>query len=96
MQDADRIADHLIAERDKIGKLGRVAKDTPDLWVVIGMVVQWLVEQFGSNYGISYEMIMSWVGTISEITKTTDGGSMTVAAALVFAVGRLGYKYSRR
>ena len=96
MQDADRIADHLIAERDKIGKLGRVAKDTPDLWIVIGMVVQWLVEQFGASYGISYEMVMSWASTISEITQTTDGGSMTVAGAVVLAAGRLGYKYFRR
>jgi len=93
---SDRIADSLIAERDKIGKLGRVAKDTPDLWIVIGMVVQWLVEQFGSSYGISYETIMSWVNTISEITQTTDGGSMTVFSAIIIAASRLGYKYYRR
>ena len=74
--------------------LKQVAKDTPEAWVAIGMAVQWLVEQFGSDYGISYDTVMSWVAAISEATRATDGGGMTVAAALVFAAGRLGYKYS--
>ena len=86
MQDTDRIADNLIAERDQ------QAKASPDLWVVIGMAAQWLVEQFGANLGISYDTVASWANTISEMTKDTDGGSMTVVAALFYGAGKLGYR----
>lgn len=86
MQDADRIADNLIAERDQ-----QAEKASPDLWVVLGMAAQWLIEQFGANLGISYDTIASWASTISEMTRDTDGGSMTVVAALLYGAGKLGY-----
>ena len=99
MQDIDdRIAENLIAERDQqpaMKKLGQAAKEAPDLWFVVGMVVQWLIEKSGATYGLSYDTVMSWVSTISEATRSTDGGSMTVAAAVLLAAGRLGYKYWR-
>lgn len=100
MQDIDdRIAENLIAERDQqpaMKKLGQAAKEAPDLWFVVGMVVQWLIEKSGATYGLSYDTVMSWITVISEATKTTDGGSMTAASAMVFAVARIGYKYFRR
>ena len=83
MQDAN----NLISERNK-----QEEKASPDLWVVIGMVAQWLIEQFGSNLEISYEAIASWVSTISEMTRDTDDGSMTVIAALLYGVVKLGYR----
>jgi hypothetical protein len=80
----------------EIAVLKQAAKDTPEAWVAIGMAVQWLVEQFGTSYGLSYDTVMSWITAISEATKTTDGGSMTAASAMVFAVARIGYKYFRK
>ena len=81
----DTIADNLIAERGQ-----QTEKTSPDLWVVLGMAAQWLIEQFGANIGISYETVASWASTISEMTRDTDGGSMTVVAALVWGAGRVG------
>jgi len=76
-------------------RIARTAKDTPDLLVVVGMVVQWLVEQVGADYGISYDTVMSWAAAVADITRSADGGSMTVGGALIFAACRLGYKYHR-
>ena len=87
MQDTDRIADNLLAARDH-----QTVKASPDLWVVLGMAAQWLIDQFGANIGISYETVASWASTISEMTRDTDGGSMTVVAALVWGAGKLGYR----
>ena len=85
MQDADRIADNLIAERDQ-----QTAKTPPDLWVVLGMAAQWLIERVESSFGISYDTVASWTSTISEATKDMDGGSITVVAALIWSAGRIG------
>jgi len=45
----------------EIAVLKQAAKDTPEAWVAIGMAVQWLVEQFGTSYGLSYDTVMSWI-----------------------------------
>lgn len=88
MQDADRIADSLIAERDKL----QPGYKASELWVTIATLFPWLAQQFGFDPSMVADTAR---GTI-EIVGRNSGSDLPLAIAGAYVIGRIALKHFRR
>ena len=87
MKDADRIADELIAGRDKL----QPGYKASELWVTVATLIPWLAQQFGFDPSLVADTAR---GTI-EIVSRNSGSDLPLAIAGAYVVGRIALKHFR-
>jgi len=87
MQDADRIAENLIAERNQL----QPGYKASELWVTVATLLPWLAQQFGFDPSLVADTAR---GTI-EIVSRNSGSDLPLAIAGTYVVGRIILKHFR-
>lgn len=87
MREADRIADNLIAERDRL----QPGYKTSELWVTVATLLPWLAQQFGFDPS----MIANTARGTIEIVSQHGGSDLPLAIAGSYVVGRIALKHFR-
>jgi len=85
---SDRIADDLIAGRDKL----QPGYKASELWVTVATLLPWLAKQFGFDPSMVADTAR---GTI-EIVSSHSGSDLPLAIAGAYVIGRIVLKHFRR